>query len=178
MLSNVITDRPIIRLAVDQSVLRPPLGVARDAGITQCNRVHLRWIENIQPRRMDHVLASGAVATFTADVLFRRLLGVDVVADGMASVTRCTGRALHVVGGVVCRPPVGPLVSGMVLAPLLIADDPLDRERIVIISLLREVTLLPDAPVHQRDLVHCKLRNVIRVQVRDDRVRVFARVPS
>ncbi len=55
---------------------------------------------------MRRVLAARTVAALAAHVPLGDLLGVDVVANGMAAVARGAGRPLHVVGRIKLRPPI------------------------------------------------------------------------
>ena len=64
----------------------------------------------------------------------------------------------------------------MVGTPGLVADVPLNRERIVIVADAREVTLLPLAAVNEGDLVERKGRDVVRFQIGNDGVWMLARV--
>jgi hypothetical protein len=97
METNVVSDRPIIGFAFNESVAGLPLGMALDAGIVGGDVIHLGWIQNVGARRVSDMLAAGTVAVFTADIPFRDLLGVDVIVDGMAAVAGRSGGSLDVV---------------------------------------------------------------------------------
>src|SRR5215467_7638716 len=107
---------------------------------------------------MSHVFAARTVTAFTAYVPLCDLLGVDVVANGVAAIASWARRALHVVVGVEGRPPVG-AVRHFVGAPGFVGDIPLRREWEIVVPNLGEVTLLPEAAVNEGYLVLRKLRD-------------------
>ena len=98
------------------------------------------------------MLATWAVAFFTANVPFRHCLFLNVVVDRMASIAQGTRRALHIVRRVERSPPVGP-VSYEIRSPDLVRDIPLRREDEIIIIDFLEVALLPLASVNEGNIV-------------------------
>src|ERR1700731_325205 len=125
---------------------------------------------------MRHMLTAGTVATFAAHIPLCHLLRVNVVAHRVTTVTCWAGRSLHIFGWIVRRPPICARVWNVVLHPLLVAYVPLHRERIVVVSNLREVPLLPEAAVHESHLIGREFSDVVGLQVWDDRVRMLVRV--
>src|SRR5271156_1049112 len=148
--------------------------MALNAGVVRGYVVHLCRIEDVGACGMGDVFAARTMAAFAADVPFRNLLGVNIVVDGMAAITGWACRSLRVVRRIEGCPPVGACIRDVILEPLLVVDVPLSGQRIVVIAYLREVALLPDAAVNQGHLLLCELRDVVRAQVRDDRVRMFS----
>src|SRR5512140_1996781 len=107
---------------------------------------------------MCNVFAARTMAAFAADVPLSDLLGVNVVADGMAAVASRAGRSFHVVRRIKIAPPIRARTHE-VLAPLVILDLPLDREREIVVADLGEVTLLPNASVNECHLLARERRN-------------------
>src|SRR5580693_5886544 len=102
---------------------------------------------------MRDVFTSGSVATFAAHIPLSYLLGVNVIANRMAPVAERPGWTVHVVGRIEGRPPVPSGQRHLVLAPFLVYDFPLHRQREIVVANLREVSLLPDAPVDESNLI-------------------------
>lgn len=150
--------------------------MALNAGVVRRYVIHLRRIEDVAACGMGDVFAAGTVAAFAADIPLRNLLRVDVVVDGMAPIASRPCRPLHVVRRIEGCPPVGACIGDVKFEPLLVADVPLRGERVVVIAEFGEVPLLPDAAVDQSYLVLRKLRDVIRVEIGDDRIRVLSRI--
>ena len=98
------------------------------------------------------MFAPGSVAALAANIPFGDLMGVNVVVDGVAPVAERTGRALAVVVGVEGRPPIAFLSGHVVGKPFVLREVPLHTERDVIVPLLDEVTLLPQASVDERNV--------------------------
>src|ERR1700747_1425823 len=92
---------------------------------------------------MCDVLTAWTVAAFAADVPLRYLLGVDVIVHRVTAIAGWPRRTLHIVGGIIGRPPVCAGVGNVVFHPLLVTDVPLHRQRIVIVADLREIALFP-----------------------------------
>ena len=176
MKPDVVADGPVVGFAFDRVGERLALGMALDAGIVRGDVIHLRRIQNVGARGMRDVLTAGTVAAFAADIPFRDLLGVDVVVDGVAAVAGRAGGPLHVVGGIEGRPPVCAGVRDVILEPLLVADVPLHRQRVVVVANLREVALLPLAAVDESHLILRELRDVVRAEIGNDRVGMLSRI--
>src|SRR5579864_3453463 len=104
--ANLVPHRPVIIFAVDGIRQRASLRMALDAGIASWNVIHSGRIKNISSRGMLHMLASGAVTLFASNIPLGRLLGADVVADGVASIAGRARRPLHIVGRIKRLPPV------------------------------------------------------------------------
>src|SRR6202030_4322921 len=97
--------------------------MALDAYVVGLNRIQPCRVHDICARRLSNVLASGTVALFAADVPLCDRLGLDVVVDGMAAVTKRTGRTVRVIRWVELRPPVSSLLR-IVGAPYLVRHIP------------------------------------------------------
>ena len=89
------------------------------------------------------MFAARAVAAFASDVPLGDLFGVDVITDGVAAIARRACRTLHIVRWIIRSPPVCSGVWHVIGAPCFIADVPLSRKRIVVISNFGKVALLP-----------------------------------
>ena len=174
--SNVVADRPIVILAFYWNRERAALRMALNAGVGGGNRIHLRRINDVIASGMCSVFCAGAVTTFAAYVPFGDLLAMNVIAHGVTSIAGWTGWALHVVVGIVLRPPVGAGRRHFVRFPLPGSDNPLRRQWKVIVTDFGEVALLPDATVNEGDLIFAELRNFIGSQVGKDGVRMFVRI--
>src|SRR5579872_1346750 len=132
-------------------------------------------VEDIRSRRVRHVLAAWSVAALTADVPFRNLFRMDVIADGVASIAGRAGRALHVVVGVEGCPPVSTL-GHFVGTPRFVGDIPLRGKREVIVTDFGEVALLPETAVDKGNLLFRELRDCVGGQIRSDGLRMLARI--
>ena len=110
----------------------------------------------VAARGLRDVIAAGSVAALAADVPFGDGLGLDVVVHRMAAIAQRAGGALHVVGGVEGHPPIG-VIGDEIGAPDLMRDVPLRAQRKIIVADFREVALLPDAAVDQRDVFFLEL---------------------
>src|SRR6202023_3229069 len=119
---------------------------------------------------MLHVLTAGPVTLFASNIPLRHLFGVDVVVDGVASVASRPRRPLHIVRRIKWLPPVSPL-SPEIRPPDSMGHIPLCRLRKTVVPSFREVTLLPDAAVDQRDLVLGEFGNRIRCEIGNDGIR-------
>src|ERR1700722_6386283 len=150
--------------------------MALNAGVVRGYVVHLCRIEDVGACGMGDMFAARTVAAFAADVPFRDLLGVNIVANGMAAITGWACRSLHVVRRIEGCPPVGARIRDVILEPLLVVDVPLHGQRIVVVAYLREVALLPDTAVDESHLLLCELRDVVRVEIGDDRIRMLSRI--
>ena len=146
---------------------------ARVAGL---NVVHSRRVNDVVADRVGRMLASRPMAAFAADIPFHNLLGPDVVIHGVAAVAGRAGRPLHVVRRIKRLPPIRPF-GDRIRLPGAVGDVPLGWLRIIVIPNPREVTLLPDAPVHQRDLVLGEFGDGIARQIRKNSLRMLARIP-
>jgi hypothetical protein len=107
------------------------------------------------------VIDTRTVAALAADVPLGHGLGLDVVVDRMAAVAQRAGRPLHVVWRIKLSPPVG-IVFDEVAAKNLVRDIPRDRLRIVVVSDLRKIALLPDAAVHHARWQKTPMANIVR----------------
>src|SRR5271163_4677246 len=94
----------------------------------------------------------------------------------MAAIAGWACRSLHVVRRIEGCPPVGACIRDVILEPLLVVYVPLYGQRIVVVAYLREVALLPDAAVNKSHLLLCELRDGVRVEIGDDRIRVLSRI--
>jgi len=155
--SNVVADRPIVILAFQWNRERAALRMALNAGIGGGNRIHLRWINDVAASGMCSVFSAGAVTTFAAYIPFGDLLGMNVIANGVTPIAGWTGWALHVVVGIVLRPPVGAGRWHFIRFPFPGSDNPLRGQRKVIVTDFGEVALLPDGTVNERDLIFGEL---------------------
>src|SRR4249919_1849936 len=116
------------------------------------------------------------MAGLAADVPLRGLLCADVIADGVTAIAGWPRGTLEITRGVIGGPPIGAGVCDVVRTPGLVADVPLDRKRIIVVAGAGEVALLPLTPVDEGDLIEGKGRDLVRSQIRNDRVGMFARV--
>src|SRR5271169_6861148 len=126
--------------------------MALDAGVVGRHGIHRGGITNVSACGMRHVLAARAMTALTAYVPLGNLFAVDVVADRMATVAGWSGRALHVVCGIERRPPVPTGRRNHIRTPLAFPDDPLRRQREIIIANPGEIALLPETAVDERHL--------------------------
>src|SRR5580700_12352908 len=110
---------------------------------------------------MAHVSGAGAVAFFTAYIPFGHSLGLDVVVDRVAAVTKRPGWPLQVVRGIKRNPPVR-VRCDHVSPPDVMGHIPLRPERIVVVTFFREVTLFPLATVHEGNIVLREFHKRIR----------------
>jgi hypothetical protein len=112
------------------------------------------------------------VALFTAHVPFCNSFALDVVVHRVATIAKWTGRALHIVAGVVGGPPICSR-SDLIGSPNLVGHVPLCAKRIIVIAFFREIALLPLAAVHKRDVVFGEFHQRVRLgEVRDDELRM------
>src|SRR5258707_12081866 len=151
--------------------------MALNAGVVGPDVVHSRGIQGVAARGMLHMLASWAVASFAAHIPLRHLFGVDVVIDRVAAIACRTCGPLHIVRRIKWRPPVGS-IGHEIWPPNTVGDIPLGRFRKIVVSLFREVTLLPNAPVNQGDLVLSESSNVVCRKIGNDGVSKFARIAN
>src|SRR5271154_2623099 len=114
---------------------------------------------------MCDVFAAWAVAALASDVPLGDLFGVDAVADGVAAVASRACGTLHVAGWIVGRPPVCSRVWYVVGAPCFVANVPLSRQGIVVISYFGKVALLPLAAIDKCNLLLRKPCNGIGAKV-------------
>src|ERR1700757_1705823 len=147
--------------------------MALDAGVAGLDVIHVRGVQNIGAGWVRYVFAAGAVAAFAADVPLGDFFGVDVVADGVAAIAGGAGGGLHVVGGRERHPPIG-AVGNEIGAPDFVDDIPLRAFRKIVVADFREVALLPDAAVDERNLVPGELSDFVGGEIGDDDVRRFA----
>src|SRR5271156_312391 len=132
--TGAVTNGPVVSLPSDLLRKRLSLGVTRDTSVIRSDIVHLRRIEDISTGGMGNVFAAWTVTAFAAYVPLGDLFGVNVITDGVAAVAGRSGRTLHVVGWVVRSPPICSSVWYVVGPPCFIADVPLSRKWIVVIS--------------------------------------------
>ncbi len=112
--------------------------------------------------RVRDVRGAGAVALLAADIPFGRLLGRDVVVRRMAAVAERPRRPLHLIVGVMLRPPIRADID-VVLAPRLRDHVPLHAEHVVVVAALDEIALLPLAAVDERDVLRLERHEWVRV---------------
>ena len=103
----MIAHRPVVVFPFNRIRQWASLGMALNTGVTRSDVIHFRWIQNVFAGTVCYVLATRAMAAFAAYVPFGDLFGLDVVVDRVAPVAGRTGRALHVVGRIKRRPPIG-----------------------------------------------------------------------
>src|SRR6185437_4247413 len=127
---------------------------------------------------MRGVFATGAMAPFTAHIPLGHLLRVNIVTDRMTAITKRTSGAMHIVRRIEGRPPIAACRRHYVLAPFVILNFPLYRQRKIVITDFCEITLLPNASIDERDLVLRKLGYIIGSEVRNDRIGVLARIAN
>src|SRR5579859_6429591 len=104
--ARVVANRPIVIFPFNRNCHGTSLRVALNAGVTGCNVVHVRGVQDVAARWMIGVFAAWPVTAFASHVPFGDLLGMDVVVNGMAAVARGAGWALHIVRRIVWLPPV------------------------------------------------------------------------
>src|ERR1700694_2055375 len=146
MLSHVESDGPVISLSCGRSGQGLPLRMALYAGVGRVNVVEARRVHDIGGPWLLHVIASGPVTLFAADIPLGHLLGGHVVVDRVASIARGPGGAVHIVFGIIRGPPVCSWLD-IVGAPDFVGYVPLRRQGKVIIADLLKVPLLPFAPI-------------------------------
>jgi hypothetical protein len=116
---------------------------------------HVVKFGRIDDRSIDGILqmrAAGAMTLLAADVPLGHPLCLDVVVNGMTSVTKCTGRPLFLFRRIERGPPLGTRFY-VVRTPLFVADVPLRRHHDEVVADAFEVALFPLAPVGMRDVV-------------------------
>src|ERR1700756_1095060 len=99
--------------------------MALDAGIIGRDSVRLRRIDDVAASGMRHMLAPRSVAALTPDIPFRNLLGLNVVAHGVAAIAGWTCGPLPVVRRIKRGPPIPAFRGDHIRTPGVIADDPL-----------------------------------------------------
>src|SRR5260370_24338245 len=151
--------------------------MALNEGVVGADVVHTRGIQCVSARGMLTMLASRAVAAFATYVPLRHLFGVDVVIDRVAAIACRTCGPLHIVRRIKWRPPVGS-IGHEIWPPNTVGDIPLGRFRKIVVSLFREVTLLPTAPVNQGYLVPGKSGNGVCSKIGHDGVMQFTRITN
>src|ERR1700730_10546879 len=112
---------------------------------------------------MLYMLASRTVAFLAAHVPLRHLFRADVVVDRMATVTSRASGPLHIVRRIKRLPPIRSL-GHKILPPNVSGNVPLRRLRKIIVASFREITLLPNAAVNQRDILLRELGNRTRTK--------------
>ena len=150
--------------------------MALDASIIGRHGVHLRRIDDVAASGMGHMLASRSVAALTPDIPFRDLLGLDVVVHRVAAIAGWPRGSLHVVRRIERCPPIPAFRGDHIRTPGMIADDPLHRQRKIIVADLGEIALLPQAAVDEGNLILVEPGNVVGREVGDDGVRVSMKV--
>src|ERR1700676_1179968 len=124
--------------------------MALNASVSCVNVAEARRIHDICLRWLLHVIAARAVTLLAADIPLGHFLRAHIVIDGMASIAGGSGRALHVVFGIILGPPVCPRLN-IVGAPDFMGHVPLGWQREVIVADSLKVPLLPFAPVYEGD---------------------------
>ena len=138
--------------------------MALDASVAGFHIVGVRRIEDVGPGWVLDVFAAGTVASFAADIPFCDPLGVDVITYGMAAVTCRAGRSLEVVRRKKRHPPVRALADE-ILAPFVILYLPLSRQRKIVVSYFRKISLLPKAAVNEGDLIQVEFRYAVASKI-------------
>ena len=110
------------------------------------------------------MLTAGTVASLTADIPRCDLLSVDVVANRMATVARRPSWSLQIVGRIKRYPPVG-AITDEVLTPSVILDLPLSRQREIIVSDFRKISLFPKTTVDEGDLIQGEFGYGVRSEI-------------
>lgn len=151
--------------------------MALNAGIVGLNIVEARGIDNIATRGVRVVFAAWAVTLFAANVPLDNFLGVNVVTNGMAAIAGWACGPLHVVRRIKGLPPVSSLCNE-IEAPLVYRDIPLSGLWVVVVANLREVALLPQGTVNQRDLIFGEFRDCVGGQIGNDSVWEFVGVAN
>src|SRR5215831_17460423 len=141
------SDRPIVVLPFDRILQGLALGMTLNAGVIRGDKIEFGWIDDIQPRGIRGVLASGPVATLTSDIPFFDRFRPDIVVDGMTTIAEGSRRPLVIVGGIERHPPIR-IRLYEIRSPHLVVDIPLRREREIVIADFLEVALFPLRPVH------------------------------
>src|SRR4029077_3349366 len=93
--------------------------------------------------------------------------------DRMAAVTRAPCGALHIVRRIERSPPIRSFTNE-ILAPRMIPDFPLSGQWEIVVSDSREVSLLPEAPVNECDLLAGEFRDGVGGEVGDNGFGMFA----
>src|SRR5579863_5652294 len=119
------------------------------------------------------MIAPRAVAALAADVPLRDRLGLDVVVHRMTAVAQRAGRPLHIVRRIKLSPPVG-IILDEVAAKKLVRDVPRHRLRIVVVTDLRKIALLPYAAIDQGDVFLFERHQRIRLgEIGQDSLGMF-----
>src|SRR6202140_5572909 len=145
--------------------------MALDASVIGRHGVHLRWIDDVAASGMRNMLATRAVAALTPDIPFRNLLGLNVVVHRVAAIAGWPRGSLHVVRRIERRPPIPAFRGDHIRTPAVIADDPLHRQRKIIVANLGEIALLPKTAVNESNLILGEPGNLVGRERGDDGVR-------
>src|SRR5215469_3227180 len=154
---HLVANRPVVVFSLERNCDRASLRMALDASVAGFDIVGVRRIENVGPCWVLYVFAAWTMASFAADIPFCDPLGVDVIAYRMTAVASRAGGSLQVVRRKKRHPPVRTLADE-ILAPFVILYLPLSRQREIVVSYLREISLLPKTTVNEGDLIQSEFR--------------------
>src|SRR5580704_3532881 len=126
--------------------------MALNACIACLHIIHPRWIQDASACWMLDMLATRPVALFTANIPFRDLFRMNVVVHRVATVASGSCWPLHIVRRIEWLPPISAF-GHEVRPPYMIGDVPLGGFGKVVVANFREISLLPNASVDERDLL-------------------------
>src|SRR5215470_1322266 len=121
--------------------------VALNANIVASDVVESRWINNICPRRLSGVHASGAVTSFASHIPFGDGFRADIEVDGVTTIALLTRRYLSVRVG----------------TPRPVANVPRRRKREIVVAGLAEVSLFELATIYDCDITHSESPDRVRL---------------
>src|SRR5579863_5162709 len=152
--------------------------MALNADIVGSHIIELARVHDVLARGMRRVRSTRTVAALTTYVPLGHGICSDVEVHRVAAVAERAGRTLHVVRGVKRGPPVCP-VPDEVWQPLLVRDIPLRRKYKIIVAGFGEVSLLPFAAVHQRDVLRFEsYKRVGFGEIRQNGIRILAGIAN
>ena len=102
-----------------------------NAGVIRSDVIHFGGIPDVVAGGVRDVFAARTMATLAAYVPLDDLSGVRIEVDGMATIASGACGALHVVGGIERRPPIGAWLDE-VRKPLFVNDVPLSGQPILV----------------------------------------------
>src|SRR5215469_5158129 len=149
--------------------------MALDASVAGFNIVGVRRIEDVGTCWALYMFAAWTMASFATNIPFCDLLGVDVIAYGMAAIACRAGRSLHVVRRIKRHPPVRTLADE-ILAPFVILYLPLSRQRKIVVSYFCKISLLPKAAVNEGDLIQTEFRYGVACKFGNKSFGMFSRI--
>src|SRR5580704_16009060 len=134
--------------------------MALDAGIVGADVIHPCRAQDIVACRMRDMLAAWPMTNLASNIPLDDFLRVNIVSNRVAAIARWSRWSLEVIRRIVGLPPVGAF-RDKIRPPHFSSHVPLCRLWVVVITNLREVTLLPDASIHQSDLLLAEFRDPI-----------------